>query len=446
MKDEECASTVRYVYTKLLYHFLRVSLLLSAQNVHFPLYESLARSSIHSSHTSLASSSFSTTLQPATINTMAAKNTSPHSKKSNASPASPRTDNSSSFENTKAEPAPPNVALDIARQVGSCALLGWSVAVICSAIFGEKTGAAGDYDIPPIITFIVFCGMLLFLSTMEGGQGCLVGLQPTEKAKYVNSHPTTHKCTTMAHNGDNMERFVVGRQFLVVLSIFIINTCGGSLADVSVLGMGSTLNAIFLDNGLAMILATIILGQITAQVSNVFFLSIDANAFLFTHSILLLLPFLSLFSFLLRLTLRSVCWTTQTVTSSCSSPTSLLVSSSVAFFIPFISSSISLLQLPECRLRVRRLLAMALETSSSSRELLEVLHFSCSHLPQLSPLFSLAGLRCGTASLQFQLSSSLPFSSASLESWRACRLHFLPLSSSMERYLSSLYHHALCPS
>jgi hypothetical protein len=48
-------------------------------------------------------------------------------------------------------------------------------------------------------------------------------LQPTPKEKYAKTHPITLQSTTLAHAGDNMERFIVGRQFLVVLLIFIIN-------------------------------------------------------------------------------------------------------------------------------------------------------------------------------------------------------------------------------
>ena len=34
----------------------------------------------------------------------------------------------------------------------------------------------------------------------------LVGLQPTPKDSYAQSHPIALKCTKLAHEGDNMER------------------------------------------------------------------------------------------------------------------------------------------------------------------------------------------------------------------------------------------------
>ena len=71
----------------------------------------------------------------------------------------------------------------------------------------------------------------------------------------------------LAHKGDNMERFIVGRQFLVVLVITVINLCGASVKDAQVLGLGSVITEVFLGAGVAMILTTIMLGQLTAQVN-----------------------------------------------------------------------------------------------------------------------------------------------------------------------------------
>lgn len=103
---------------------------------------------------------------------------------------------------------------------------------------------------------------------MEGGQGCLVGLQPIDKSRYSESHKITSKCTTVAHKGDNLERFIVGRQFLVVLVVFVINLMGSSVEGASVLGLPEWVNEVFLASGLAMILITIVLGQLTAQVNS----------------------------------------------------------------------------------------------------------------------------------------------------------------------------------
>lgn len=102
---------------------------------------------------------------------------------------------------------------------------------------------------------------------VEGGQGALVGLQSVPAYEIANGHPVAYKCTELAHKGDNMERFIVGRQFLVVLLVFVINMMGSASGDVSVLGLPTSLTNVFLGSGLALILITIMLGQLTAQVN-----------------------------------------------------------------------------------------------------------------------------------------------------------------------------------
>lgn len=64
-----------------------------------------------------------------------------------------------------------------------------------------------------------------------------------------------------------MERFIVGRQFLVVLLVFLINMMGSTIPGSSVLGLSDIATNIFLASGLAVILITITLGQLAAQVT-----------------------------------------------------------------------------------------------------------------------------------------------------------------------------------
>jgi hypothetical protein len=64
-----------------------------------------------------------------------------------------------------------------------------------------------------------------------------------------------------------MERFIVGRQFLVVLVVFVTNMMASAVDDASVLGLPDILNEIFLATGIAVILTTIMIGQLMAQVN-----------------------------------------------------------------------------------------------------------------------------------------------------------------------------------
>jgi len=136
-----------------------------------------------------------------------------------------------------------------------------------AAIFTEQTVATDEYNMHPALAFFVFWFLIVWLAMMEGGQGALVGLQPVNKALYVDTHPVTLKNTALAHKGDNMERFIIGRQLLVVMVVFVINMVATAVKGASVLGLPTILNQIFLATGVAVILVTIMLGQLTAQVN-----------------------------------------------------------------------------------------------------------------------------------------------------------------------------------
>jgi hypothetical protein len=60
----------------------------------------------------------------------------------------------------------------------------------------------------------------------------------------------------------------MGRQFMVVLIVFIINLSGGPLKDARLWGFPSIVTDIFLVTGLAMILYTAMIGQLTSQVNS----------------------------------------------------------------------------------------------------------------------------------------------------------------------------------
>ena len=158
-----------------------------------------------------------------------------------------------------------DIAITAVKYMYSMGLLIFSVIIVMAGIFSEQTKLAQDAH--PVAAFFIFWFLIIWLAMMEGGQGCLVGLQPVDKDLYKDSHKVTYKNTILAHKGDNMERFIVGRQFLVVLVIFLINMCGAAVKDASVLGLGDGVTQIFLGAGFAMILATIMLGQLTAQIN-----------------------------------------------------------------------------------------------------------------------------------------------------------------------------------
>ncbi len=107
-----------------------------------------------------------------------------------------------------------------------------------------------------------------WLSVIEGQQASLVGLPPVDPDLYRDSHPLAYRNAALDFKGDNLDRYLVGRQFMVLLVVFAINQCSSPLdPEVDVLGLPDGVKFVFLDVGLAMIVFTSVLGQLTAQVN-----------------------------------------------------------------------------------------------------------------------------------------------------------------------------------
>lgn len=150
----------------------------------------------------------------------------------------------------------------------SIVLILFCVVVISAAIFSKQTTATGESGVHPIVALCTFWFSLFWLALMEGGLNCMVGLQPVDKDIYEESHPRTLRCTTIAHRGDNIERFIVGRQYLDLTIVFITSFMVSTLKGASVLGLPDVVNDIFLGSDLAVILCTIVVGQLVAQINS----------------------------------------------------------------------------------------------------------------------------------------------------------------------------------
>eukprot|EP00934_Nitzschia_sp_Nitz4_P007176 Nitzschia sp. Nitz4//scaffold230_size58257//26246//27726//NITZ4_006481-RA/size58257-augustus-gene-0.3-mRNA-1//1//CDS//3329543250//7166//frame0 len=79
---------------------------------------------------------------------------------------------------------------------------------------------------------------ILLLPMVEGGQCSMVGLPPVNRELYKESHPITYKICSLGHKGDNLDRYLMGRQFMVIFINFTISQCGAPLdVETDVLGL-----------------------------------------------------------------------------------------------------------------------------------------------------------------------------------------------------------------
>ena len=157
--------------------------------------------------------------------------------------------------------------LNIIKYIFSVAVLVFSIVITISLIFNKSTKLSSG--VSPWLALSVLCGAIIWLGIMEGQQASLVGLTGVvDHLVYKDTHPIAYKHIQLAYWGNNLDRYVNGRQFLVVLSVFVINLCGAPLpGSEDSFGLPDIFQEIFLGSGLAMILMTAMISQLPPQVN-----------------------------------------------------------------------------------------------------------------------------------------------------------------------------------
>merc|ERR1719419_2117160 len=86
---------------------------------------------------------------------------------------------------------------------------------------------------------------------------------------FRESHPRAYDCCKLVHTGPNVERFLVGRQFLLLFNGFLVSRIGGGTA-IDHLEMGSwtwthEFTQFFFSNGVLLMIVIVALGQLPCQ-------------------------------------------------------------------------------------------------------------------------------------------------------------------------------------
>jgi hypothetical protein len=155
--------------------------------------------------------------------------------------------------------------LTLFKSIYSVILLIFSLVTVFALIGLEQTNLSDS--VHPAFAYFVFITAISWLTMVEGGQGSLVGLTPVNKELYKDSHPRSYQCTSVTNKGDNLDRYLLGRQFMVVLTVFCVNMSAGPKGGAELWGFPEWVKNIFFQFGLAMILITCMIGQLNSQVN-----------------------------------------------------------------------------------------------------------------------------------------------------------------------------------
>ena len=158
-----------------------------------------------------------------------------------------------------------HTTFDYIKMAYSMFLVIFSIVIVTALMFDKNTKMSAD--VSPAVALIVMWVGITWMSMVEGGQCSMVGLPPVNRELYKESHPITYKICSLGHKGDNLDRYLMGRQFMVIFINFTISLCGAPLAGAEALGLPDWIQSIFLGSGIAMVLTVVTVGQLTAQVN-----------------------------------------------------------------------------------------------------------------------------------------------------------------------------------
>ena len=122
-------------------------------------------------------------------------------------------------------------------------------------------------DVHPALAIVIMWCSILWMSMVEGGQCSMVGLPPVNRELYRESHPKTHRICSVGHDGDQLNRYLLGRQFLVVFINFTVNVCSAPLnGSINVFDFPEWLKVLLLSSQISLVLIIVTRGQLTSQV------------------------------------------------------------------------------------------------------------------------------------------------------------------------------------
>jgi len=153
----------------------------------------------------------------------------------------------------------------------SMALLFFSIVITIYTIAKEWNNPPwSQKDSHPVLEIFIFLFMLTWISALEGCQISIVGLQPIDMEAYKHTHPRSYKACQLVHKGPNVERFLVGRQFLLLFNGFLTTKVAGAADQGHDFYIGewtwtSEATEFFWLNQVLLLIVIIVPGQLVSQ-------------------------------------------------------------------------------------------------------------------------------------------------------------------------------------
>jgi hypothetical protein len=124
-------------------------------------------------------------------------------------------------------------------------------------------------DSHPAFEAFLFLLMMYWIALLEGCQISIVGLQKINMELHKDTHPRAYAVCKLLHKGPGVERFLVGRQFLLLFNGFLCSKLGGAnMPEKFHMGdweWSNEATQFFWLNSTLLMIVIIVPGQLTSQ-------------------------------------------------------------------------------------------------------------------------------------------------------------------------------------
>jgi len=157
----------------------------------------------------------------------------------------------------------------------------WSTVFLFFAIFCTFYSVAAGWTGSPlhgtsdnvvgigVANVLLFTILMIWIGILEGSQMAYVGLANTDPDSLA-AYPQCQKVCALVHKNQNLERFIVGRQLLLVFIVFLFSKLGSHSKRNEAFHIGSWewqhwADAVFLQNGILLTITLAVPAQLASQ-------------------------------------------------------------------------------------------------------------------------------------------------------------------------------------
>lgn len=118
--------------------------------------------------------------------------------------------------------------------------------------------------VPPIAHFLIFCFCMTLVAYLEGLQVAILAVEHDDCEVFKETHPRAYKLMHSVKQSNNVERFLVGRQFFTIFVMTMIAQVT-TFPEISQLGVPPAVWFIFIQTGLPGAIVVTTIGSLQPQ-------------------------------------------------------------------------------------------------------------------------------------------------------------------------------------